>query len=165
MGSVLAYAVTAAAASLTMAARVSETPGLAAQTEALRDRAAPLAQRDEEAYDAALAIRDASEAMPPDQRDWEIGRAIAMAAEPLLDIARAAADVAEIAAHLAESGDPRIRADAVAAAALAAGAARGTVILVSVNLTALGGDPRVAEAARLADGAEESARMARLLVS
>ena len=111
-------------------------------------------------YDAALAVRDATEELKAEQRDWEIGRAFARAAEPPLEIARVAADVAELAAQLAEGGDPRVRADAIAAAALAAGAAHGAVALVAVNLTALDGDPRVAEARELADNARRSATRA-----
>jgi formiminotetrahydrofolate cyclodeaminase len=95
--------------------------------------------------------------LKPEQRDWEIGRAFAQAAEPPLDIARAGADVAELAAELAATGDPRVRADALAAAALGAAAARGALALVRVNLTTLDGDPRVAEAEQLADAAERSA--------
>jgi formiminotetrahydrofolate cyclodeaminase len=159
-GSALAFALATAAAVLAMAARVSGAGGLAAQAEALRARTAPLAQVDADWYEAALAARDATDAMRPDERDWEIGRAFARAAEPPLEIARAAADVAELAAQLAGSGDPLVHADAIAAAALAAGVARGAVALVAVNLTAVDGDPRVTEARRLAEAAAESATRA-----
>jgi formiminotetrahydrofolate cyclodeaminase len=155
-GSMLGIAVATAASVLAMAARVSEDGGLAAQADALRARSAPLAQRDADTYDAALAVRDATEALRPDRRDWEIGQAFARAAEPPLEIARVAADITELAAQLAAAGDPRVRADAVAAAALAAGAARGAVALVTVNLTMVEGDPRAAEAERLARGAGET---------
>jgi len=160
-GSALAFAVATGAAVLAMAARVSGEPGLVAQAEALRARATPLAQLDAESYDEALAARDGTEALRPEQRDWELGRAFARAAEPPLQIARAGADVAELAAQLAEAGDPRVRADALAAAALGAAAARGAVALVAVNLTALDGDPRVAEAEQLAAAAERAAARVR----
>jgi formiminotetrahydrofolate cyclodeaminase len=156
-GSVLAFAVATASSVLAMAARVSGADGLVVQADALRARAAPLVQRDADVYENALAARDASEAVRPEQRDWEIGNAFAEAAEPPLEIARTAADVAELAEQLADVGDPRVRADVVAAAALAAGAARGAVALVAVNLTAVDGDPRVAEAEQLADAAERCA--------
>jgi formiminotetrahydrofolate cyclodeaminase len=159
-GSALAFAVATAASVLAMAARVSGSGGLAAQADALCARAAPLVQLDADTYDAALAVRDATGELRAEQRDWEIGRAFAHAAEPPLEIARTAADVAELAAQLADAGDPRVRADAIAAAALAAGAARGAVALVAVNLTALDGDPRVAEAEELADNARRSATRA-----
>jgi len=162
-GSALGLAVAMAAAVVAMAARASKESwdaagGVAAQAEALRARAAPLAQRDAEIYDAALAARDGAAALAPEKRDWEIGKAFAAAAEPPLEIARAAADVAELAAEVAAFGDAHVRADAVAAATLAAAAARAAVTLVAVNLTALEGDPRVAEAERLADTAENAAR-------
>ena len=156
-GSALAVAVANAAAVLAMAARVSDSGGLVAQAEALRGRTAPLAQLDADTYEAALAVRNAARNLKEEQRDWEIGRAFARAAEPPLEIARAAVDVAELAAELATGGSPAIRADAIAAASIAAGAARGCVTMVEVNLTALDGDPRVAEARRLADAAATAA--------
>jgi len=160
-GSALAVAVANAAAVLAMAARVSDAGGLVAQAEALRARTAPLAQVDADTYAQALAARDgAGGERRQEQRDWEIGKAFARAAEPPLEIARAAADVAELAAELAQNGAPEVRADAVAAAALAAGAARGCVTMVEVNLTAVDGDPRVAEAVRLADAAAAAAARA-----
>jgi methenyltetrahydrofolate cyclohydrolase len=159
-GSALAVCVANAAAVVAMAARVSDSGGLAAQAEALRARAAPLADLDAATYERALAAREAAKALPPERRDWEIGQAFARAAEPPLEIARVATDVAELAAELATAGSPAIRADAVAAAAIAAGAARGAVAVVAVNLTALEGDPRVAEAERLATAAQDSLRRA-----
>src|SRR3954447_21154442 len=101
-GSALAITVANAAAVVAMAARVSDDAGLAAQAEALRKRTAPLAQLDSDTYEAALTARDAARDLnlKPEQRDWQIGRAFAQAAEPPLEIARAAADVAELAAEL-----------------------------------------------------------------
>jgi formiminotetrahydrofolate cyclodeaminase len=159
-GSALGFAVATAAAVTAMAARVSKNNGLVAQAEALRARTAPLAQLDADTYEQALVARDTAKELPQEHRDFEIGRAFARAAEPPLDIARAAADVAELAEELARSGDPRIRADAIAAASLAAAAARGAVAMVEVNLTAVEGDPRVGEAERYAEHAETSAHRA-----
>jgi methenyltetrahydrofolate cyclohydrolase len=161
-GSALAFTVAMAAALVRMAARASADSwdaagGIAAQANALRDRAAPLAQLDADVYDEALAVRDGSVALPPDKRDYAIGKAFAAAAEPPLEIARAAADVAELAAIVARSGDPRVRPDAIAAATLAAAAARAIVAIVAANLTAVEGDERVAEAERLAFAAEAAA--------
>ena len=159
-GSALAFALASASSVLAMAARLSESGGLAAQADALKTRTAALAQVDADAYEAALGARDAHEGLRADRRDWEIGQAFARAAEPPLEIARAAADVAELAAVLVQDGDPRVRADAMAAAALAAAAARGAVALVSVNLTSFEGDPRVVEAEQLAEAAERAAGFA-----
>jgi methenyltetrahydrofolate cyclohydrolase len=156
--SALAYSVAEAAAVLVLAAGVSRQswaggPGAAAQAEALRDRAAPLAQLDAEAYAAALEARRSTRDLPQEQRDSALGQAFARAAEPPLQIARLAADVAELAAEIAANGAPAVRADAMAAAALAAGAARGAVGVVAANLTATADDPRIAEASRFADAA------------
>ena len=159
-GSALAFALASASSVLAMAARLSESGGLAAQADALRARTAALAQVDADAYEAALGARETHEGLRADRRDWEIGQAFARAAEPPLEIARAAADVAELAAALVQDGDPRVRADAMAAAALAAAAARGAVALVSVNLTSFEGDPRVVEAEQLAAAAERAAGFA-----
>src|SRR4051794_2087164 len=161
-GSALAFAVATAASVATMAARVSKNGGLVAQAETLRKRAEPLAQLDAETYEQALATRDTAKEMPSEHRDFEIGRAFARAAEPPLEIARVAADVAELAEELARAGDPKIRADAIAAASLAAAAARGAVAMVAVNLTAVEDDPRIDEAAKYAERAETSAHRAGL---
>jgi formiminotetrahydrofolate cyclodeaminase len=166
-GSALGFTVAIAASVVAMAARASTESwgaagGVAAQAEALRARAAPLAQLDAEIYDEALAVREGAAALPAETRDWKIGRAFAAAAELPLEIARTATDVAELAADVAVRGDSRVRADAVAAATLAAAAARGAVTLVAVNLTAVEGDARVAEAERLAvTAADAAARAAR----
>jgi formiminotetrahydrofolate cyclodeaminase len=166
-GSALAFAVAMAAAVVRMAARASKDSwdaagAAAAQADALRARAAPLAQVDADVLDGALAVRDGAAALPPEKRDWEIGKAFAAAAEPPLEIARTAADVAELAAEVALLGDPRVRADAIAAALLAAAAARAAVTIVQVNLTSVEGDARVAEAERLARAAEDAAARATL---
>lgn len=159
-GSALAFAAAAAAAVATMAARVSGNGGLVAQAEALRTRIGPLAQLGATAYEEALAVRDDVRTLSPERRDFEIGRTFARAAEQPLEIARAAADVADLSEALALTGDPRVHADAVAAATLAAAAARGAVALVAANLTAMESDPRVAEAERCAAAAEAAARRA-----
>src|ERR671930_734732 len=91
-GSVLALTAALAAGILTMAARASgrewaEAAGAAAQAESLRARAAPLVTRDAQAYEEALATRDAvaHSDLGPEHRDWEIGQAFARAAEPPLE--------------------------------------------------------------------------------
>jgi formiminotetrahydrofolate cyclodeaminase len=122
--------------------------GVAAQAESLHDRAAPLADLAARAYEQAVSATGSSH---------EVGRAYASAAEPPLRMVEAAADVAELAAVVAHFGDPAMRADAVAAALLAAGSARAAAELVAVNLTAGANDERVRRAERLA---EEAARTA-----
>src|SRR5437588_700242 len=81
--------------------------GFTAQAEGLRVRTLPLAQLDGDVYAAALGVRARTVDLKPEQRDWEIGRAFSDSAAAPLEIARAGADVAELAAQLAASGDPR----------------------------------------------------------
>jgi formiminotetrahydrofolate cyclodeaminase len=168
-GSALAFTVAMAAALVRMSARASaeswdEAGGIAAQADALRARVAPLAQLDADVYDQALAVRDGAAALPPEKRDWEIGKAFTAAAEPPLEIARVAADVAELAVSVVLYGDPRVRPDAVAAATLAAAVARAAVTLVEVNLTALEGDTRITETEELAAAAGYAAKKAQAAI-
>src|SRR5207302_9938162 len=92
-----------------------------------------------------------------ERRDWALGSAIAAAAEPPLALGRVAVDLAELCEEAAEKVEPRVRADVVAAAALAAAVARGARVLVAANLTAVPGDHRVAEADLLAAAAAGAA--------
>jgi methenyltetrahydrofolate cyclohydrolase len=157
-GGPLAALVTASAAELLAGiARASadgwpEARGVAAQAESLRDRAAPLAVLSADAYAHALASEGG---------DYELGRAYAQAAEPPLRIAEAAADVTELAALVAEHGDPARRADAVSAGLVAAGCVRAAAELVAVNLTVSGKDERVRRANFLAEEAARTAEAAR----
>lgn len=163
-GSALAAALATSAAVVQMAARLSpdswaDAAGVAAQAEALRERALRLVDEDAEAYRRALEARAARDATAkPEQRDWALGQITAAAAEPPLALVRLAADLAELCAAAGARVEPRVYADAVAAAALAAAVARGARALVATNLTALPGDERVKEADRLVAAAETAAR-------
>jgi formiminotetrahydrofolate cyclodeaminase len=163
-GSALAAALATAAAVVQMAARLSpaswaDAAGVAAQAEALRERAVLLVDEDAEAYRQALEARAAAnEKTRPEQRDWALGRVTAAAAEPPLALARLATDLAELCAAAGARVEPRVHADVAAAAALAAAVARGARELVAVNLTALPGDVRVEEADRLVEAAQAAAR-------
>ena len=165
-GSAAALVTAIAAGLLAKVARSSretwpEAVGIAAQADCLRDRATPLAQADAEYYEAALQARAETGAEEGERRDFALGRAYAKAAEPPLQIARAANDVAQLAIEIARSGNPALRADAVTAALLAAGAASSAAELVAVNLTASAADSRVLEAAKLAEEAARAAEAAR----
>jgi methenyltetrahydrofolate cyclohydrolase len=157
-GGPLAALVTASAAKLLAdIARASsqgwpDARGVAAQAEAVHDRVTPLARLTAEAYDHALQAEGG---------DYEIGRAYAGAAEPPLRIAEAAADVAALAALVAEYADPARRADAVTAGLVAAGCARAAAELVAVNLTVSANDDRVRRANLLAEEAAHAAETAR----
>jgi formiminotetrahydrofolate cyclodeaminase len=162
-GSALAAALAAAAAVVQMAARLSpgswaDAAGVAAQAEALRERALQLVDEDAEAYRLALEARATADKAKPEQRDWTLGQITAAAAEPPLSLVRLGADLAELCAAAAGRVEPRVHADVTAAAALAAAVARGARALVAANLTALSGDPRVEEADRLVAAAEAAAR-------
>jgi methenyltetrahydrofolate cyclohydrolase len=163
-GSALALALATAAAVVQMAARLSpdswaDAAGVAAQAEALLDRAMQLVDEDADAYRRALEARaEADETAKPEQRDWTLGRITAAAAEPPLALARLAADLGVLCAEAGARVEPRVHADVAAAAALAVAVARGARALVAANLTALPSDMRVEEADRLVAAAEASAR-------
>ena len=156
----LAAAATAAAHALAEIARSSDRAAMAAQAEVLRLRVAGTARINALRYPRALAAQETTAALPEDRRDWEIGQAYARAAEPPLELARIAADIAELGAGIVGEALAGLRADATAATVLAAGVARGAVHLVAINLTAAPNDVRVAEARRCADVAAQAASRA-----
>jgi len=156
----LVAAATAAAEALAGVARASDRAELAAQAEVLRLRVVGAARVNALRYPRALAARERSEALPEDRRDREIGQAYARAAEPPLELAHIAADLAELGAEVTVEALAGLRADAAAATLLAAAAARGAVPLVAINLTAVANDDRVAEARRCAEAAERAAARA-----
>jgi formiminotetrahydrofolate cyclodeaminase len=165
-GSAAALVTAIAAGLLAKVARASaatwpEAAGIAAQADSLRDRSAPLIQADADQYEAALRARGQSGEGQGARLDFALGQAYAKAAEPPLEIARAASDVALLAFTVAENGDRALYADAVTAALLAAAAAKAAAELVAVNLTASSNDPRVLEAAKAAEEAARAAEAAR----
>jgi methenyltetrahydrofolate cyclohydrolase len=131
----------------------SEAAGVVAQAKALRERAAPLAQQDAEAYRAALQAMRGT----PDE---ELADALDHAAEVPLEIAAVAVDVAGLGALVAERGNEAVHAEGAGAAAPAQAAAQICAHLVEVNLTAVQGDGRVERAKRLSAEAADSARRA-----
>jgi formiminotetrahydrofolate cyclodeaminase len=165
-GSVAALVTAMAAGLLAKVARGSvdtwpEAAGIAAQAESLRARAAPLAQADAEQYEAALLARGQSGDGQDARQDFALGQAYAKAAEPPLQIAQVASDVAQLALTVAQNGNEALWADAVTAALLAAAAAKAAAELVAVNLTASADDRRVLEAAKVAEEAARAAEAAR----
>jgi formiminotetrahydrofolate cyclodeaminase len=146
-----------------MAARNSpewELRGAAvAQAKVLRERLAELAPLNDEVYEQALASLRLPEGVDDESRRTLIGTSLERAAAFPLAIAEAASNVAELAAVVAEDGDPTVRADATAAAMLALGATRAAAHLVEINLGVLEHDERLLRATRLAaDAAAASAR-------
>jgi len=157
-----AIALEMAAGLVAMAARASradwgEGRGAAAQATTLRERIAPLAERNVDAYrEAVTALGGESSSGDESLRD-----ALARAAGVPLEIAEVAVDVAALAAVVAERGDQAMRADAVSAALLAEAAARAAATLVEVNLGTTSSDERVARARDLAGSATAAAQRAR----
>jgi len=122
--------------------------GVLAQAQAIRDRAVVLAQTDGKVWENALsALHDAQgEGASDARRDFRLEQKLEEAAAVPLEIAELGADAAALAALAGERGVGTYRADASAAAALAAGGARAAAHLVSVNLGVRPGDARLARA-------------------
>jgi formiminotetrahydrofolate cyclodeaminase len=114
---------------------------IVARADELRALVEPLADADAEAYGAYLADRSAESAE----------RIVAVP----LEIARAAAETAELASAVAAGGNPNLRGDAAAGADLAAAAASIAARLVTIN--AGGADERARETWRLAERAAKTA--------
>ena len=160
-GSATAAVVAAAAALLQKVTRLSgkqwpEAAGKHERAERLRLQSEELIEQDSLAYlDFVEAVRSGHGVAGAQARTIQVP----------LEIARAAAEVAALAEQAASLGNPKLRADAVVAAMLAAAAAEAAAYLVGVNLkeAADGGrvgetaDVRLDEARRLAT--EASARL------
>jgi formiminotetrahydrofolate cyclodeaminase len=159
-GAVAAVTVALAAALAEMVAQFSGKQWDGAEDAALRarelrTRAAPLAQADAEAYQAVIAARGG-----PGYEE-----ALSRAADVPLAIVQAAADVGELAAELAASGNPNLRGDAATAALLAEAAARSAANLVDINLADREGDERIGRAHELASATAAAAKRALALPS
>jgi formiminotetrahydrofolate cyclodeaminase len=83
-------------------------------------------------------------------RAGRLERALSDAADSPLEIARIAAEVANLGAHLAATGNRTLEGDANAGAELARAACRAAVRLVEINLQNSPDDPRLSEANQLA---------------
>lgn len=166
-GSAAALTVAFAARLVSMVARCSvtwsEAGGVAAQANAIAERAVELAHTDGHAWEAALtALRDAEAGVDDDpKRSFALERKLEAAAAAPLEIASLGADAASLAALAGERGEGTYRADATAAAALAAGGAAAAAHLVRVNLGVRTSDPRLARALASEQSAQDVA--ARLL--
>jgi formiminotetrahydrofolate cyclodeaminase len=144
-GSVSALVVALAAGLTEMSARFAPAgwEDVAARAAELRAEAVRLADEDAAAYARFLADRDPGP----------------IAAVPLR-VAEIAAETSELAARLAAGGNPNLRGDAAAGAALAAAASASSALLVRINLEGFPGDERIARAASFAKAAESAARRA-----
>lgn len=145
-GSSAAWATAVAAALVEMAAAFSDRPTERARE--LRAQALDLAERELTAY---VPVLEAAR-LPKDDpaRPERLGQALSDAADSPLEIARTAAEVAELARELRDTGNRTLEGDANTAAQLAAAATRAAARLVEINLKASPDDPRLAEAKLLA---------------
>jgi methenyltetrahydrofolate cyclohydrolase len=110
---------------------------------AIRAAVLALAQRDMDAYREVLAVRSSGDA--------SLRRAaLAAAAEPPLEIARAGAELTALAAEAHAGARGGVRGDAATAVVLAEAATRAAAAIVTFNLAGDPGDPRRAEAGTLA---------------
>jgi formiminotetrahydrofolate cyclodeaminase len=137
-----AAAVGAMAAGLVaMAARFSarqlpEAGDLADEADRLRYMTSQLADMDARAYTRVLATRG------PERKEALLGAAMIP-----LEIAAIGARVAQMAAEVAEAGNPNLRGDAVTGAVLAAASARSAASLVDINVRLGGLDPELSQRA------------------
>jgi methenyltetrahydrofolate cyclohydrolase len=163
-GSAAALAVAFAAGLVAMVARCSrgswdDATGVAAQSLAIRERAAQLARTDADAWqEASAALREAGTNDDAEGRDRVLEEKLGRAAAVPLEIAELGADAAALAALVGEYCEGAYRADAAAAAALASGGASAAAHLVQVNLTVQEGDERLKRARASEQAAAESAK-------
>jgi methenyltetrahydrofolate cyclohydrolase len=118
---------------------------LAGRAHELRDRSLELAQSELHAYEPVLEALRLPHEDP--ERAAKVSAARAAAAEPPLAIAQAAAELAELAAEIARTGNPNLAGDAITATLLAEAGGQAAARLVMINL---GDDPRVRAATELA---------------
>ncbi len=151
-GSGAAYTVAVAAGLVAMVARCSrdawgDARGVAAQALSIQDRVAPLTSVDARAWEEANeALRKAAQGTTGPDDEGDLERKLEEAAAVPLEIAQLGADVAELAVIAADRCDGEFRADAAAAAALAAGGSRAAAHLVRINLAVRDDDVRLARA-------------------
>jgi formiminotetrahydrofolate cyclodeaminase len=159
-GSAAALTVALAGGLVAMVARSSRSSwadagGVAAQAQALVERVLPLVHADAHAWEQATAALEETGA-----GDSVLERKLEAAAAIPIRIAEAAADAASLAEVAAERGEGAYRADAVAAAVLAAAGAEAAAHLVAVNLAVRGGDERLARVRASEEAARDAARRA-----
>ena len=128
-----------------------------ARAHALRLQSEDLIEADFHAYMTYQHALRAARGLAGDARAAAVGPAHAEIVAVPVAIISSAARAVDLAAELAERGNPNLRTDAVVAARLAAAAAEAGAILVAVNLADAPGDPRSIAAHRLAESASTRA--------
>jgi len=159
-GSAAATGCALAAALLEMASRFA--PGDAAiatvtRAAQLRGRALELAEEDQRAYGRVF---EAAQTAAGPEREARVSAARADAAQPPLELAALAAELAGLAARAVAKGNPNLAGDAITATLLAEAACRAADALVRINLACADADPsreRSAQHVAVAAGARERA--------
>jgi methenyltetrahydrofolate cyclohydrolase len=147
-GTAAALTAAMAAGLVEMAARFTDgREEVARRAGALREQLLELAQRELHAYEPVLEALGLDGADPG--REARLGAALSDAAQSPLEIARAAASVASLAAEVARTGNANLTGDAITGAALAEAACGSAARLVQINLARVPSDPRLDEAAEL----------------
>ena len=144
-----------AAALSGMVARLSteqmdDAEGLLEYAEALREKAAPLAQADAASYGRVIEAQ---------REGGDVQATLSAAADVPLEVAEIGAEIAGLAARLAKNGDPNLRDDALTAVLLAEVGTRAAGSLAEINLSDAEDSRRdqVRELARSATVARETA--------
>jgi formiminotetrahydrofolate cyclodeaminase len=132
----------------------TEAPAALERAGKVRLEAGELVEADVHAYVGFVESRRQSRQLPEPARAVALAPAFELTVSVPLAMARAALEVVELAAELAEHGNPNLHADAITAALLAGAAGAAAARLVAVNLSRAAGDPRAAEAGRLARSAK-----------
>ena len=143
-GASAAWACALGAGLVEMAAAFGDLAAVGAEAGELRARALELAERDGEGYAPVLEALRMDRADPA--RAARLADALSAAAEAPLEIALAAARVAELAAAAVRDGTPHLRGDAQAGAAIARGACEAAAGLLEADVgDREPPDPRVAQ--------------------
>ena len=163
-------AVAISAALCAMTARLSSrqmpgAPDIATEALAIRDALAPLGEEDAAAYGRVIAAQRLAAGPDPSERRRRVLEALSGANDVPLATARAGARVTQLAAEVAESGNPNVRGDAVVAAVLAGAGAEAAGALVRINLADLPGDARHRTVRSLLDEAGAGVERARRATS
>jgi methenyltetrahydrofolate cyclohydrolase len=132
------------------ASRIEDADRRAADLDRVRDELMQLADDDAAAYAVVLAAMRRSAGAGDADRSQRRADALQAASEIPLAVANRAADIAEVAARLARTGNPALRGDARTAVHLAHAAATSAAELVAINVRQGQLDPTVAAAARTA---------------
>jgi methenyltetrahydrofolate cyclohydrolase len=137
---VLAVALSASLCAMAARLSTSQMTGarqLATEALAIRDALAPLYDRDAQTYLEVIAAQ-----RMPDASEAARSSALSAATDVPMAVIEAGTRLAEMAAELAERGNPNLRGDALAAAVLAGAGVEAAAVLAQINLAGLPDDER-----------------------